>query len=690
MKVFKTISPCYFDRDLSWLSFNYRVLMEAKNQQLPLYDRIKFLGIYSSNLDEFFRVRVASLKSLTAIDKKKIRKKLAFEPDKLLDQIVTTVTQQQNEFGSIFQKNIIPGLRRERIILYQKEKLTKLQLKFIKDFFLSKVLSYLQPVILSSNSEHFLKNRQLYLIVNLISKEENVTAYLNIPSEMLPRFVELPASRGKNYFMYLDDLIRANLSYVFPGYTLKESYSVKLNRDAELYIEDEYSGNLVEKISKNLSKRNIGVPSRFLYDHRMPEELLQQAMKIFGIEENDCVEGGRYHNLHDLMNLPNPRKPALESGRLLPLAHQMIDECESIFQAIDQRDQMLHFPYHSYDYVLRFFNEAAIHPNVKEIKVTLYRIAKFSYIANALISAARNGKKVCVFLEIKARFDEENNLKWAKEMEEAGIKILYSMPGLKVHAKIAYVRLKENGQDKEYAYLGTGNFNEVTAGIYADHALLTAHTGMVNDLKAVFDFLEKEKPISRLQYLMVAQSNMLDQLLALIDQEMMHAREGKMANIIIKLNNLEEKVMIDKLYEASQTGVHIQLIIRGICCLIPGVKGLSENIRVIRLVDQYLEHARIFIFHNNGKEHIYMSSADWMGRNLYRRIEVGFPIFHEKIKKEISTLITLQLSDNTKACFLDHKLNNRYVTTSDHTKKVRAQQDFYYWLRKKTSHKQSL
>lgn len=687
MKSFNSADAHYFDRDLSWLSFNYRVLMEAKNQEVQLYDRIKFLGIYSSNLDEFFRVRVASIKSLAAIDKKKIRKKLDFEPEQLLEQILAIVTKQQNDFGKTYQKNIIPGLRKENIILYQKEKLTQSQLKFIKDFFLSKVLSYLQPVILSPEREHFLKNRQLYLIVDLFSKDQNVTAYLNIPSEMLPRFVALPASRGKNYFIYLDDLIRLNLSYIFPGYTIQGSYSMKLNRDAELYIEDEYSGNLIEKISKNLSKRNVGTPSRFLYDHQMPEDLLKHSMKVFGISEHDCVEGGRYHNLHDLMKLPNPRKPDLEGKQFSPLPHTKIDACESIFQAIDQGDQMLHFPYHSYDYVLRFFNEAAIHPNVKEIKVTLYRIAKFSFIANALISAARNGKKVCVFLEIKARFDEENNLKWAKEMEEAGVKILYSMPGLKVHAKIAYIKMKKDGQNHEYAYLGTGNFNEVTAGIYADHALLTAHQGIVKDLKQVFSFLEKQKPIAKLDHLMVAQSNMIERLMALIAKEMENAQAGKKANMIIKLNNLEEKEMIDKLYEASQAGVQIQLIIRGICCLIPGVKGLSDNIKVIRLVDQYLEHARIFIFHNDGNELFFLSSADWMGRNLHRRIEVGFPIYEEEIKKEIKTLITFQLSDNTKACLLDQKLSNHYINNIDQLKKVRAQSDFYFWLKNQISHR---
>ncbi len=690
MKSIKTTSQRYFDRDLSWLSFNYRVLMEAKNKQLPVYDRIKFLGIFSSNLDEFFRVRVASLKSLAAIDKKKIRKKLELEPDKLLHQIKSIVTQQQQEFGQIF-KSIIPQLRREHIVLYQQGTLTKEQQTFVKDYFFSKVLSYLQPVILSSDKKYFLNNRQLYLMFQLHAKNnaaEKLLAYLNIPSDHLPRFIPLPESRGKSYFMYLEDIIRSNISFVFPGYEVESSYSIKLNRDADLQIDDEYEGNLVEKIRKNLSKRNVGEPSRFLYDIQMPADMLNVVIKTFGIEREDCVEGGRYHNLHDLLKFPNPNKPALATLPLPTLRHSGLDQGESMFEALDIRDQVLHFPYQSYDYVLRFFNEAAIHPDVKEIKVTLYRIARHSYIANALISAARNGKKVSVFLEIKARFDEENNLKWAKEMEEAGVKIMYSLPGLKVHAKIACIKLKQNGKSKEYAYFGTGNFNEVTAGIYADHALLTAHKGMIKDLKQVFKFLEKQQTISQLKHLLVAQTNMQEKFVDLIDREISHAKAGKKACLTIKLNNLEEKVMIDKLYEASEAGVFIQLIVRGICCLVPGTRGMSSNIRVVRIVDRYLEHARIFIFHNGGDEQIYLSSADWMKRNLYRRIEVAFPLYDEEIRKEIKKLIDLQLKDDTKACLIDHRLNNRYIiNTSASVKPVRSQEDFYYWLKRKSNHK---
>ncbi len=678
--------PRYFDRDLSWLSFNYRVLMEAKNPEVPLYDRIKFLGIFSSNLDEFFRVRVAALKSLSAINKYKIRKKLNLEPEVLLAQIMKIVDRHQQEFGNIYQKSIIPALRKNKIVLYQDQMLTKSQQKFVSDYFFSRVLSYLQPVLIYTGNEYFLNNRQLYFIIELSSLQDgkcSEIAFLNLPSDALPRFVELPGSRGRHFYMYLDDIIRANLNHIFPGYVVKGCYSVKLNRDADLHIDDEFEGNLVEKIKKNLSKRMVGTPSRFLYDQAMPEVLLEKIIKAFDIDRQDVVKGGRFHNMHDLMKLPNPFHPALESEKLLPLPNVKIDAHDSIFSAIDQADQMLHFPYHSYDYVLRFFNEAAIHPNVKEIKVTLYRIATQSFIANALISAARNGKKVCVFLEVKARFDEENNLRWAQEMQEAGIKILYSIPGLKVHAKVAYIRMKKDGKNQEYGYFGTGNFNEVTADIYADHALLTARQDVLKELKAVFRFLEEGKAIPPLQHLLVAQSNMIGVFLELIDFEIAAAKAGKAAGITIKLNNLEEHTMIDKLYEASRAGVPVNLIIRGICCLVPGVKGLSENIRVIRIVDRFLEHARIFIFHHDGDELIYLASADWMKRNLYHRIEVGFPLYHETIRHEIKKFIQLQLQDNRKSCYLDSKMNNKPVKDSS-GKRVRAQEDFYAWLKKHT------
>jgi len=405
---------------------------------------------------------------------------------------------------------------------------------------------------------------------------------------------------------------------------------------------------------------------------------------VLGLSKEDLVEGGKYHNFYDFFGLPNPLAPTLESKKLSPLSHSMLDKLPTFFEALDKKDIMLHFPYQSYDYVLQFFNEAAIDPFVKEIYVTVYRIAANSFIANALISATRNGKKVTCFVEVKARFDEANNLKWAAEMKEAGVIIIYSIPGLKVHAKVALVVREKMGEEKEYAFLGTGNFNESTAKIYADHGLFTTDQHLTHDLKKVFEFLSSMETKPAMEHLLVAQINLKEQMAALIDQEIAHAQQGKKASIKIKLNNLEDSTMIDKLYEASQAGVSIHLIIRGICCLIPGVPDMSENITITRILDRYLEHARIFIFHNAGNPAVYMGSADWMKRNLYRRVEVVFPVRNPEIRKEIFQLMELQLKDNTKAVQLNEKHENLPINASS-AEKHQAQTDFYYWLKGHTT-----
>jgi len=679
----------YFDRDLSWLTFNYRVLLEAKDPQVPLYERIKFLGIYSSNLDEFFRVRVASLQGLKKLDKKNREEYLDFKPKKVLAKIHDVVDQQQNEFGEIFRNDILPGLESNGIILYTDEKsLLPCHQNFITKYFRSRVLSYLQPVLLKAdNPRVFLDNRKIYFAVRLRKKKDEdaseIYAHINIPSDSLPRFLELPGIENKHYYIFLDDIILFNLKLIFPGYDIIDAYSIKLNRDADLQIEDEYEGDLVVKIQKSLSQRQKGPPARFLYDLRMPEAFLLNLKKAFKLRSKDLVPGGRYHNLFDLMELPNPLKPSLEVAPMPPLPDIVLDSYESIFQAIDEKDRILHFPYQSYEYVLRFFNEASVDPRVKAIKITLYRIAGDSTIANSLISAARNGKDVTVFVEVKARFDEANNLKWATEMESAGIKIIYSIPGLKVHAKVALViRESKEGTIQKYAYLGTGNFNEMTARIYADHGLFTAHPNLADELDTVFGYLKEQKKIERLNHLLVAKHNLQDKFIAFIDREIKNAREGKNAHIIIKLNNIQDTVMIDKLYEASQAGVKIQLIIRAICCVIPQKQGLSENIELYRIVDRFLEHARVFIFHNNGNEELYIGSADWMKRNLYRRIEVCYPVYDADVKAEIMKIIHLQLADNTKARFLDQHLIHHEIKNTNAVK-MRAQEETYNWLKAK-------
>ena len=677
----------YFDRDISWLSFNHRVLEEAKDIELPLYERIKFLAIYSSNLDEFYRVRVADLRRLKNI-KKKIKKKLQINPEEVLNQINNIVSYQQEEFGNLLRNQIMPALKVKGIYLYQQEPILKEHEAEITHYFRSKVMSYLQPVILSGEKGKmpFLENRLLYFIIYLKAKgtDETMHAQLNIPSNFLSRFLMLSEKGGKIFIIMLDDIIKKNLPLVFPGYEIKECYSIKINRDADLNIEDEYSGNLVEKIKKQLKKRDIGAPTRLLYDQQMPADMLTFLKNAFKLEEDDLVAGGNYHNLNDLMNLPNPYHPDLQNHQFFPVRKKELEETISIFDAIETKDFMFHFPYHSYDYVLRFFNEAAIDPFVKEINTAFYRVANDSLIVNALISAAKNGKKVNVFVEVKARFDEENNLQWSEKMKEAGIKIFYSMPGLKVHAKIALVvRKTPDGKKHHYGFFGTGNFNEKTARIYADHGLLTSHPQMTKELLQVFKLLNKKKNLEKLNHLLVTKNNLREMFIEKIDREIKIAQKGEKGYLVIKVNNLEDHTMIDKLYDASQQGVKVDLIVRGICCLVPGIQGLSDNIRVIRIVDQFLEHARVFIFHNQGNEEIYMASADWMKRNLYHRIEVGFPVYDPEIKDEIKELISFQLNDNTKARIIDREMNNLIPDDHNNQPKIRSQVDFYNWIKMK-------
>ncbi|MDN5212552.1 polyphosphate kinase 1 [Fulvivirgaceae bacterium BMA12] len=680
-------SKPFFDRDLSWLIFNYRVLQEAKDPTVPLYERIKFLSIYSSNLDEFFRVRVASWQSLNKLGKKKVKKNLPVNPKAILKDIHEKVNRQLDEFGHIFRNELLTGLRDNKIFVYVEEPIPDAFLAETEHYFRSRVLAYLQPYFLNQKNKQdpFLNNRGIYLALQLQAMDEEAPcfAYVNIPSDHLSRFFKITTASTGHHYVLLDDIVKSNLHLIFPHHKILACHCIKLNKSADLNIEDEYSGDLVEKISGQLDKRNIGPPSRFLYDQEMNDELLQQMVDAFGLSEDELVPGGKYHNLNDFMKLPNPLKPRLEYPKQLPVKKTVLDQGQSIFETISKKDVILHFPYQSYDYVLRFFNEAAIDPEVEEIKVTLYRIAANSLIANALISAVKNGKKVTVFVELKARFDEENNIRWAKKMQKAGINIIYSIPGLKVHAKVALVKRKSKKGLKDYAFFGTGNFNESTASIYADHGLLTCHDEMVSELDQVFNYLQKQKKIKGFDHILVSQFNLQERFLEMIDREIEFARNSEDAQIIIKLNNLEDQVMISKLYEASQAGVDVKLITRGICCLVPNVAGISENIEVYRLVDMYLEHARIFIFRHGGENNMYLSSADWMKRNLYRRIEVGFPIYDPAIRKELMQLINLQLKDNVKARKLDKNHKHLPIKRAPRARKIRAQIQFYNWLKSK-------
>jgi len=657
----------FLNRDLSWLSFNHRVLMEAGDKNVPLYSRISFLSIFSSNLDEFFRVRMPSIFAFTSIEAKKTSIREEYPKD-LVQQVQSTVHQQLEEFGSILKKQILQELADNHIWLYYDDHIRSEHKETVREYFLSKVLSFLQPIILRKENQPdvFLDNNALYFIVDMETEDQpgvHIYAVLNIPSANLPRFSELPMLGDDHYILFLDDVIRENLQEVFPAFTIHGAWSIKLTRDAEMSIEDEFIGDLAEKIEKQLEKREVGHATRLLYDQTMPETVKDFIQKYLIIRNEEMVEGGRYHNLKDLGSLPNPSKNKLTHPNWPSAVHPGFHNHRSVFQSITEQEKMLHLPYHSYNYILRFFNEAAIDPNVKEIYVTLYRVAADSHIVNALISAAKNGKKVTVFVELKARFDEANNLKWSKKMKAAGIKIINSIPGLKVHAKVALVKRIENKEWKNYSFMATGNFNEATGRFYTDHVLFTSNKDFGIELEWLFDYLQSRKQPAEymkipFEHLLVSQFNLIKRFDKLIEREIKNAKKGRPAGIIIKLNNLQERAMIERLYEASRAGVKVQLLVRSVCSLAPGVKGQSENITVHRIVDKYLEHARVFVFHNNGEPQYYMGSADWMNRNIYSRIEVVFPIYDAKFGEELNHILQLQLNDNTKGVMVTTALDN--------------------------------
>ncbi len=679
----KNETPLY-DRELSWVAFNGRVLQEAADERTPLYERLKFLAIYSSNLDEFFRVRIAGIRSLMSLGKKK-REKLDLDPSALLNELYQRIDHQQEEFGRIFQQ-LVGDLRKQGIVLLRPDDVTEPQLHFIHHYFRENVRPFIEPAILDKKShDGFLRNRALYLIVVLRSLQKkhdaDATGCVSIPAETLPRFVTLPAEDGKHVVMFLDDIIRVNLDTVFEEWEVDGAWAVKLNRDADLHIEDEFSGDLVKKIKQALSKRETGVPARFLYDPSLPKATLRELRRHYGLKSEDLFPGGRYHNFHDLFSFPNPVGAALCDEPLPALGYRPFAESASLFTAVRQRDHLLHFPYMSFDPVVRFLEEAANDADVEEISITRYRNASHTAIARALIDAAVNGKRVNVFMEIKARFDEESNIFWSERLSEAGAHVMHSIPGLKVHAKMYRILRREDGKLRDYVYLGTGNFNEKTAGLYGDHGYFTADHHLGKEVSAVFDILSKRRIGYEFSRLLVAQFNLRSEMNRLIDREIAHAQEGLPSGIIMKMNSLEDPKIIRRLYRASNAGVKITLIVRGICCLVPGLEGISENITVRSIVDRYLEHARIYVFHNNGAEEMWLASADMMRRNLNRRIEVGFPVRDAALAAELRAIVDLQLQDNVKARVIDAEQHNSYCIGSvgDHT--LQSQAETWRYLR---------
>ena len=665
----------FFNRDISWLSFNERVLMEAASESVPLLERLKFLSIFSSNLDEFFRVRVAAIQSLNKIDKKKNKLIIA--------NINDIVYAQQEIFGTLLEDKIIPQLKNERIHIVYNDPMPEIIQQQVIDYFLHHLAAFIKIIYLKAGPSFFPENNKLYFVVALEGKKKEDIAFVNIPSDVTGRFYHVKKG-DEQYVVFIDDIMRLCLPYIFPGRHIIGSYAIKVTRDAELDLEDEFEGDISDKIEVQLGKRDRGIATRFLYEPGLPDGIMKKLISAFNLKNANMIAGGNYHNLKDLISLPlkqanllYPENTALEF---------MLNNQRSLLDEMNERDIMLHTPFYSYNTVLRFFNEASIDADVEEIYTTLYRVASDSKIVNALISAAINGKNVTVFVELKARFDEANNIKWGKRMKAAGIKVIYSIPGLKVHAKIALLKRKKNNYS---GLLATGNLNEGTTQFYTDHILLTANPALLNDLRNLFRFLAHPKKSDLagqiiFEHLLVSQFNLQSAFLSLIDTEIQNKKNGLPASIIIKMNNLEEKVLISKLYEASNAGVTISLIVRSVCSLIPGIPGMSENITIKRIVDRYLEHGRIFIFHNGGDEKIFMGSSDWMNRNIYRRIEVCFPVFDEELKKELREIVDIQLKDTISAVELNSRLENSII--KEKGSNIRSQQEIMKYLKEKIAH----
>lgn len=686
-KQMETNERDYFKRDISWLSFNYRVLMEAQNKRLPIFDRIKFLAIYSSNLEEFYRIRISEYRHTIAQSKKEKEVQAAIET---LDEINKIVSRQMRDFDRLFQHDIIEALAQKNIVLCQGiEDIPNLHREFVRTYFDEEVFPYLQPVLILKNDiRSFLRDNRLYLMVRLFKRTRDnhpgkkvYYASVKIPHAKVPRFIELPEHEGKHYLIFIDDVIAAHLDIVFPGFFVDSSYGIRISRDADFALESQQKTNLVDEIRRNIRKRKIGVTNRMMYDEKMPQKMLQFLCDVYQIDREQCISSGRYRSLEDLIKLPNPSNQKLTEEVQLPLRIEKFDSSASMFNVIERQDMLLCYPYHSFDYMVRFLTEAAYDPKVREIKITQYRVAENSAVINALILAAKNGKKVTVFVELKARFDEENNIETSERMQRAGIHIVYSEPGFKVHAKVALIIRESDFPEKKNcytAYLSTGNFNEKTAKIYADMGIFTCDRTITDELQNLFTTMETGRRHDDFQTLLISPFNMVDELKKRLQREIETALRGEKAHVILKMNGLQDKEMINALYDASEAGVSIDLIVRGICCLKPEQR-YSRNIRVIRLVDTYLEHARIWYFYAEGKEELFLSSADWMKRNLSRRIETAFPIFDETIKQTIITMLRIQLKDNVKACSIDQYLNNRYVTDSNAP--IRAQHVIYQWLR---------
>tara|TARA_R100000935_G_scaffold8302_7_gene17458 strand:- start:88759 stop:90852 length:2094 start_codon:yes stop_codon:yes gene_type:complete len=684
------VENSYHNRELSWLKFNARVLQEAEDETTPLIERLRFLGIFSNNLDEFFKVRYATVKRIAEAGKGGRSFLGGITAKDLLEEITQTVINQQKTSLRILS-DIENKLQGENIFMVDETEVTEAQSAFISEYFIRKVSPALVTIMIGE-LEQFptLKDSAAYLAVKMKMSKEDETfkskfnyALIEIPRS-IDRFVVLPNDGKKQFIIILDDLIRYCLNNIFSifKYDSISAHMIKITRDAELDLDSDLSRSFIEKISKSVKNRSVGDPVRFVYDKRIDKETLRYLMEKMGVDDTDSIiPGGRYHNRRDYMDFPRLGRPDLQYDKIEPLRIKGLSLQGSLFHKIAEKDYLLYAPYQTFSYVVKFLREAALDPKVKSLKITIYRLAEVSHIASSLINAVKNGKEVTVQIELQARFDEAANIKYAEQMQSEGVRLIFGVAGLKVHCKACLVERIEGDKLKRYAFVSTGNFNESTARIYTDYTLFTANQKICKEINKVFDFFEVNYKIKKYQHLIVSPHYTRNTIYNLIESEIENHRLGLPSGIKLKLNSLSDFKMIDKLYEASRAGVKIQMIIRGICCLIPGVKGMSENIEVISIIDKFLEHPRLYIFENGGEQKMYISSADFMGRNLDNRVEISCPIYDEDIKAEINDTFSICWNDNVKARVISKKQDNAY--RKNKKEKIRSQFKTYEYYQQK-------
>ncbi|CAG9001694.1 MAG: Polyphosphate kinase [Candidatus Celerinatantimonas neptuna] len=682
----------FLEKELSWLSFNERVLQEAQDNTVPLIERIRFLGIFSNNQDEFYKVRVADVKRRILLNKYNNDDHSAKH---LLAKIQNKTAQLDTAFDETYRELIIALVRRN-IFLINETQLSLFHQQWLNNYFQNKILRHLTPIILTQETDllNFLKDDHTYLAVKMSGLNNNGTpkdihyALVEIPTDELPRFVVLPAegSRKKKSLMILDNIIRFGLSRIFDGffdYDEIQAYSIKMTRDAEYDLTDEVDLSLLEKMSEGLKQRLTAEPVRFVYDEQMPDDLLEILKEKLHISSYDHIRGGgRYHSFKDLIDFPNVGRKYLEHPKLPALRSTLFDRHRTAFEAITEQDILLYYPYQRFSYLSELVRQASFDPKVQSIKINIYRVASKSRIMHSLIEAAHNGKRITVVVELRARFDEQANIEWAQQLTDAGVRVVFGLPSLKIHSKLLLITRQEGDSFCYYSHIGTGNFHEKTAKIYTDFALFTKNQEIGDEVNNVFKFIERPYRRYKFNHLMVSPIESRRRLNSLIDNEIRLSNAGQPAAITVKVNNLVDSSLINRLYAASKAGVKIRMIIRGMCSLIPGIEGVSENISIISIIDRFLEHPRLFIFHSGGEERTYISSADWMTRNIDQRIEVGCPIYDPNLKQYLRNLLELQFNDTTKARIVDKTQSNQYVKRGNR-RKIRSQIATYDYVKER-------